>query len=129
MQIKTGQEQAYADWKAKNANGIMEDYGGCVFWFAEHWAEAMEQAIQEGQKLEDVADELSHKVDNSMGQYGLTGFQYGAAVSVLANCWEHGEQLRLWHNLKTQLHDEGEKANESGGVLNPALMTMQPREQ
>jgi len=49
---------------------------------------------------------------------------YGASVSVLAKCWEHGEQLRRWHNLKTQLGNEGEKANEKGGVLNPALLNI-----
>jgi len=38
--------------------------------------------------------------------------------------WAHGEALRLWHNLKYQLRDEGEKANETGGVLNPALLNL-----
>jgi hypothetical protein len=47
---------------------------------------------------------------------------YGAAVSVLSSCWEHGEELRRWHNLDVQIHDEGEKANETGAVLNPAIM-------
>ncbi|MDA8315367.1 MAG: hypothetical protein M0010_09365 [Actinomycetota bacterium] len=48
----------------------------------------------------------------------------GAAVSVLASCWVHGEELRRWHNLDTQIGTEGEKANASGGVLNPALLIM-----
>jgi hypothetical protein len=47
---------------------------------------------------------------------------------VLASCWEHGEELRRWHNLKTQIRDEGEKANESGGVLNPALLNIEAGE-
>jgi len=37
-------------------------------------------------------------------------------------------ELRQWHNLKTQIKDEGEKANASGGVLNPALLTISPKE-
>jgi hypothetical protein len=49
---------------------------------------------------------------------------YGAGVSMLSQVWEHGEQLRTWHNLKTQLRDEGERANKSGGVLNPALLNV-----
>jgi hypothetical protein len=53
---------------------------------------------------------------------GITGFMYGCAVSILSKVWIHGEQLRRWHNLKTQLRDEGEKANQTGGVLNPALL-------
>ena len=53
---------------------------------------------------------------------------YGCAVSALGLFWEHGEELRQWHNLKTQIKDEGEKANASGGVLNPALLTISPKE-
>lgn len=128
MKIKEGMEQEYADWKHKNADGVINDYGGCVFYFAEHWANAMENGIEHGRKLEDIADECSHEVDRAMGEYGLTGFQYGAAVATLAKCWEYGEQLRQWHNLKTQIGDEGERANTSGGVLNPALMSFRSKE-
>ena len=77
--------------------------------------------MEKGEKLEDVANECSNEADTE----GITGFMYGAAVSVLASCWEHGEELRRWHNLKTQIRDEGEKANESGGVLNPALLNIE----
>lgn len=55
---------------------------------------------------------------------GITGFMYGCAVSALAHFWAHGEALRRWHNLDTQIGTEGEKANESGGVLNPALLNI-----
>jgi deoxyribonuclease V len=48
----------------------------------------------------------------------------GCAMSILSQVWVHGEQLRRWHNLKTQIRNEGEKANESGGVLNPALLSL-----
>ena len=43
---------------------------------------------------------------------------------MLAQCWVHGEALRRWHNRDTQIGTEGDKANESGGVLNPALLTI-----
>jgi hypothetical protein len=49
---------------------------------------------------------------------------YGCAVQGLAYFWEHGEELRQWHNLDTQIKDEGEQANKSGGVLNPAILTI-----
>jgi hypothetical protein len=45
-------------------------------------------------------------------------------VSCLAKCWVHGEALRRWHNKETQLKDEGDKANEEGGVLNPAVLVL-----
>ena len=48
---------------------------------------------------------------------------YGA-VSTLSKVWEHGEELRRWSNLDLQIGNEGEKANESGGTLNPALLNV-----
>ncbi len=73
-----------------------------------------------GRKLEDVAEATSREADTN----GITGFMYGAAVSTLAQVWEHGEQLRRWHNLATQIGTEGEEANERGGTLNPALLNI-----
>jgi len=32
--------------------------------------------------------------------------------------------LRRWHNKENQIGTEGDKANESGGVLNPALLSI-----
>jgi hypothetical protein len=117
MKIKEGQEQIYADWKAKNQN---DAYSARIFSYAETWADLMELHIGEGKKLEDIADKQSHEADTD----GITGFMYGAAVSILSQCWLHGEQLRIWHNLKTQIGTEGEEANENGGVLNPAILNI-----
>lgn len=78
----------------------------------------MEGAINDGKKLEDCAAELSSVCDSE----GITGSMYGCAVGILAKCWQHGEELRRWHNSKTQLRDEGDRANDSGGVLNPAVL-------
>ena len=88
--------------------------------YARRWAEMMEDYIAGGCKLEDIAQGTSHEADTE----GITGFMYGCAVSILSNVWEYGEQLRQWHNPKTQIHDEGERANERGGVLNPALLNI-----
>jgi hypothetical protein len=49
---------------------------------------------------------------------------YGCAVQMLAGCWIHGEELRRWYNLDTQLGTEGEAANSNGGVLNPVLLNI-----
>ena len=117
MKLKEGMEENYQKWYDKNEDA----YGRACFTYAEKWAELMEEAIDAGRKLEDIADDLSHTADTE----GITGFMYGMAVSILANCWIHGEELRVWHNLKTQLKDEGEKANKEGGVLNPAIMSIE----
>ena len=73
-----------------------------------------------GAKLKDIAEESNREADTER----ITGFMYGAAVSTLAGVWEHGEELRRWHNIDTQIHDEGEKANDNDGVLNPAVLNV-----
>jgi hypothetical protein len=107
------------DWaKAKEAN--KDPYSTAILAYAERWARLMEVRMDKGEKLADIADETSHLADNE----GITGNMYGMAVFMLTKAWKHGEALRLWHNLKTQIGKEGEQANESGGVLNPAMLTL-----
>lgn len=93
-------------------------YGKGIIEYAECWANLMETKIESGEKLEDIAYDTSLEADTE----GITGFMYGAAVVVLYKVWEHGEQLRKWHNLQTQIGTEGEKANEEGAILNPAIL-------
>lgn len=107
---------AWQLFKEKNS----DPYGGAVVTYSERWARLMQLEMSKGKKLEDIATETSHEADLE----GITGFMYGCAVSTLAGCWKYGEQLRRWHNLDTQLGTEGEKANKSGGVLNPALLSI-----
>lgn len=64
---------------------------------------------------------MSHETGDS---HGYTGFMYGCMISAVAHFHPRGEEVRKWHNLDTQMHDEGEKANEDGSVLNPALITI-----
>lgn len=116
-EFSVSDQNAWELWLKNNSDG---GYGECIMRYAARWANLMEAKIAEGAKLEDIANETSHEADLE----GITGFMYGAAVSVLASCWEHGDQLRRWHNLDTQIADEGERANEYGGVLNPALISI-----
>jgi hypothetical protein len=80
----------------------------------------MELELAEGNSIKDIAKKTSHDADAE----GITGCMYGCAVQALSYFWVHGEELRRWHNLNTQLKDEGEKANEDGGVLNPAVLNI-----
>lgn len=107
-------EKGWNESVAKNT----DDYGSGVMRFADRWARLMEGRMAKGEKLADCAEKMSSLADNE----GITGFMYGCAVSILSQVWVHGEELRKWHNLKTQIGKEGEKANENGGVLNPALL-------
>ena len=88
---------------------------------AARWAHIMEAKMAEGAKLEDIAAEADTEAD----LYGASGFMYGAMVLLLSEVWEHGETLRHWHNLSTQIGNEGELANEQGRVLNPALLVIE----
>jgi len=97
-----------------------DPYGACTMRYAARWANYMEREIAGGKSLEQIAEKASHDADLE----GVTGFMYGCAVGMLSKAWKHGEELRRWHNLKTQIGDEGEKANRQGGVLNPALLSI-----
>ena len=97
-----------------------DPYGKATVDYARSWAELMEARLAAGETLADFARATSREADTT----GITGFMYGCAVSILAECWAHGEELRKWHNLDTQLGNEGEKANESGGTLNPAILNI-----
>ena len=99
-------------------------YGSAVMRYAERWAYLMEHRMQKGEKLAAIAKETSNQADENIG---ITGFMYGCAVSILARTWIHGEELRRWHNLDTQIGNEGEIANEKGGTLNPALLSIGPK--
>lgn len=106
--------------KAVRVNSA-DGYSAAAVNFAIAWGVAMQQALRKGKKIADIAEELSHEVDYE----GITGFQFGCAVSFLANFWKHGEELRRWHNLDTQLGNEGEEANKKkGATLNPALLSI-----
>ena len=112
-----------AVWKQGLENN-QDGYGACGYRYVERWADMMEEKMAAGEKLADIAKQTSHDADTE----GITGAMYGLAVGVLSHVWEHGEELRRWHNLDRQIRDEGEQANESGGVLNPALLTLEMKE-
>jgi len=133
MRIKEGLETEYQEYVAKNADA----YGSGVVEFTEAWAAIMEKSIAEGaadaevlawlyegtignDKYSDNGHRSSHEADTS----GITGFMYGCAVAALAHFWRHGEPLRRWHNKGTQIGTEGDRANETGGVLNPAILNI-----
>lgn len=114
--MKVTDTDGLEEFKANN----QDPYGKGVWTYAERWADAMEAAMADGASLTAIAKETSHSADTD----GITGFMYGCAVSILSQVWEHGDELRRWHNLDTQIGNEGEKANESGGVLNPAILNI-----
>ena len=107
-------KRRWRDFVAENEIG----YGSSVIRFATRWANLMEERLGEGKTVAEVAEPTSHEANTD----GITRYVYGCAVAILAEVWQHGEELRNWHNIKHQMHDEGSKANKSGGVLNPSVL-------
>ena len=118
--MKINDQAAWDKWVTANT----DPYGKAIITYAERWAVLMEERMADGAPLTKIASQASHDADVE----GITGFMYGAAVSVLATSWVHGEELRRWHNIDTQLVTEGEKANEKGTVLNPALLNVEAKQ-
>lgn len=104
------------EWE-KGYSAQESGYGRAVFEFADTWARLMEREIAAGATLPLVADECSSAADAG---YGITGFMYGCAVSILASAWVHGDELRRWHNGKYGVPPE------NPGTVNPAILTIGP---
>lgn len=96
-----------------------DDYGACTLRYAARWANLMETRYR-GHPIDEIAERAGHDADLE----GITGFMYGCAVSILSQVWKHGEALRTWHNRKYQIGNDGDRANDKGGTLNPALLSV-----
>ena len=106
IKIELKDEDGWAKSRAANTS----PYGKAALDYAEGWAKLMQVEVAKGKTVIECAEYTSHE----LGFFGITGFMYGCAVSLLSQCWEHGEELRKWHNK-----DYGHKGE---GVVNPAVL-------
>jgi len=106
MKIKPDMKDKFQE--GRNAN--KDPYGNAVYEYLIRYADMMEKRIAAGESIVDMAEKTSHDADIE----GITGFQYGCAVNILSQVWEHGEELRAWHN--SQYGYKGE------GTVNPAIL-------
>ena len=91
-----------------------------------------EACIKVAHRVMEILDERedfdTHKIicqandESSVG--GITGFMAGCVASMVSECHVRGEEFRQKWNLDNQISDEGKKANEGKGTINPALMTI-----
>ncbi len=95
-----------------------DPYGKCAVDVAR---KAME--ILDAEEDFDVHELLS-RADREIDSGGLTGFLAGCAAQAIAQVHSRGEEFRRKWNENYQIGNEGDKANESGGVLNPALLNV-----
>lgn len=119
-----------AGWLQCVKMNSQDPYSYACVEYAAKWANLMETrgelnsaglaSADAALRVVSIAEQASREADTS----GITGFMYGAAVLMLAKFWAYGDALRRWHNKETQIGTEGDAANESGGVLNPALLSI-----
>jgi hypothetical protein len=64
------------------------------------------------------------QADDEIDAGGITGFMAGAVASMVSRCHSRGEEFRRLWNTDNQIGSEGDRANEDGGVLNPAVMVI-----
>lgn len=114
MKIKAGKEKDFERFVEVNSKDF---YSLGVVNYVKRWAELMEKEIENGAKLLDIAKRTSNEADTE----GITGYMYGCAVNILSQMWEHGEELRRWHNKEYNY--------EGDGVVNPAVITINEREE
>jgi hypothetical protein len=116
MRIKEGKEQLYKEWLSKQT----DNYSKACFVYAEAWAGLLEARMIMWSEpidiIEKYAEKYSHLADEVAG--GITGFMYGVAVNILAQCWEYGDYINKWHNRKYGRNDD------EPGTVNPAIITL-----
>ncbi len=115
-QTVKGVELELADaegWK-KSREVNKDGYGGAALDYAECWAKLMQIEIAKGKTV----SECYEYTQKGLGFLGITGFQFGCAVSTLSSTWKHGEELRKVHNKKYGVSEDKK------GVVNPAVITI-----
>lgn len=112
--MKYKNKKAKKAWKALKKKNADDAYGKALLKLASKWARAMQIMMAEGNDIEDIFDEALDACD----QYdSITGCIESSLVSILAEYWKHGENLRACYNRHYGYTGEG--------VANPAKVIMQ----
>ena len=106
--------EKWKKWKDENT----DSYGGACVLVAERVMELLDNEPGDFD-----ATNLVQRADKDTDG-GLTGFMAGAVASMVSQCHSRGEEFRREWNGETEIGDEGKRVNESGGVLNPALLNV-----
>jgi hypothetical protein len=106
------------DWDACVRANSGDNYSMAVVTYAARWASTMDNCLADGEPLTVCAERCSVVADEGIG---VTAAMYGMAAHLLVQVWRHGEALRQWHNLRYGGPEQGSKANDAGGVINPAI--------
>lgn len=107
-------EENWNKWVDNNK----DPYGGCCVMVAKRVMEILDEVD------EFDTHEIICQADNETKAGGITGFMAGAVATIVSTCHSRGDEFRRKWNSQCQIKDEGEKANEEGGILNPAILTV-----
>ncbi len=107
-------ELSDADGWKKSREANSDGYGAAALEYAEYWAKLMQIEIAKGKTVAECYDHTQ----KGLGFLGITGFQFGCAVSTLSQCWKHGDELRKYHNKKYGVSEDKK------GTVNPAILTI-----
>ena len=109
--MKLKNEKLWNEYVAKNT----DPYGKCIV----NVAKRVMELLDNENKVD--ARNLVMRAEKEL-KAGLTGFMAGAVASIVSTCHKKGEEFRKSWNNDVAIGDEGKKANDSGGVLNPAIV-------
>ena len=73
----------------------------------------------------DKSWDIVNQADDDINAGGITGFMAGCIAQMVSQCHARGDEFRRKWNTESQIHDEGDQANDSGGILNPVLLTIE----
>ena len=108
----------------------MRNWNGCVATNSDPYGKACVDTARRVMEILDAepgafnCHELMCRADKEVKAGGLTGYMAGAVASMISQIHSRGDEFRRVWNLGTQIGNEGEKANDSGGVLNPAVLNI-----
>ena len=97
FRVKPELKEAYQEFRTKVCGDF---YSAGIIRYAERWAAMMEDRIEAGATVAEVAEATHHLADTE----NISGFMYGQAVNLLSGYWEHGDELRLWQDQRSTPH-------------------------
>jgi hypothetical protein len=111
-------QEAWSTWVESNKDSYGE---ACV-----NVARRVMELLDKEDKFD--THEIICRADKETKMGGITGFMAGAVAQMVSECHSRGEEFRRMWNCEVQIGTEGDKANKTGGVLNPALLTIQTKD-
>lgn len=104
MVVKTDKITDYNKFVCKSKDS---SYTRGIFNFCVAWANKIEEKMAKGAVLADIADDSEMECYKEDPSLDVTGHMYSCAISILSSCWEHGDELRKWHNDKYHYQGDG----------------------